>query len=156
MSRRSWKLLVLLAFLVFDSAVALHVVSAQDSGRTKLTVTKRVYDTQQLLAKPQLSEEAIRGRAIWVQRCAYCHDGVGTPTYKTLGPWLDAETVKGDGEKVARQHIATGSDRMPGFRYTLLPEQVDELIALLKSVTPDQKPTASELAKSPPTEAPTQ
>jgi mono/diheme cytochrome c family protein len=145
-----------LATVALGSAVALLGVSAQDRSTNQLTVSKRVYDKGQLLAKPRLSEDALRGRALWVQRCAYCHDGVGTPTYKTLGPWLDAETVRGEREASVRQFIAMGSRRMPGFRYTLQPGQVDQLIAFLKSVTPDQKPTAEQLAKAPPTEAPTQ
>jgi mono/diheme cytochrome c family protein len=148
-----WRALTIVAL---GSTVAQLGISAQDRSASQLTVSKRVYDKQQLLAKPQLSEDALRGRALWVQRCAYCHDGVGTPTYKTLGPWLDAETVRAEREASVRQFIANGSRRMPGFRYTLQPAQVDQLIAFLKSVTPDQKPTAEQLAKAPPTEAPTQ
>jgi mono/diheme cytochrome c family protein len=152
MRRQSW---TALAIVVLGSAVAQHGVSAQDKNSAKVTVSQHVYDTKQLLAKPPLSEAALRGRGLWVQRCAYCHDGVGTPTYRTLGPWLDAETVgTAEGEAFVRKQIASGSARMPGFRYTLQPEQVDQIIALLKSVTPDQKPTADELSKSPPTEAP--
>src|SRR6266571_7503169 len=153
MRKQTWRALAIVALA---SAVAQLGVSAQDRSTNKLTVSQRVYDKRLLLAKPQLSEDALKGRAQWVQRCAYCHDGVGTPTYKTLGPWLDVETVRPEREASVRQFIATGSTRMPGFRYTLQPEQVDQLIAFLKSVTPDQKPTAEQLSKSPSTEAPTQ
>jgi mono/diheme cytochrome c family protein len=153
MRRQIWRALAIVAL---GSAVAQLGVSAQERSPSQLTVSKRVYDKRLLLTKPQLSEDALKGRALWVQRCAYCHDGVGTPTYKTLGPWLDAESVRREREASVRQIIATGSRRMPGFRYTLQPEQVDQLIAFLKSVTPDQKPTAEQLAKAPPTEAPTQ
>jgi mono/diheme cytochrome c family protein len=153
MQKRIWRVL---AIVLFGLAMAQHGPSAQDRSANRITVSKRVYDKRLLLAKPQLSEAALKGRALWVQRCAYCHDGVGTPTYKTLGPWIDAETVRAaEGEAFVRQQIAKGSPRMPGFQYTLKPEQVDEIIAFLKSVTPDQKPTADELSKSPPTEAPT-
>jgi len=153
MRRQKWRALAIVALA---SAVSQLGVSAQDRSTSKPTVSQRVYDKGLLLAKPQLSEDALKGRAQWVQRCAYCHDGVGTPTYKTLGPWLDRETVRPEREASVRQFIATGSARMPGFRYTLQPEQVDQLLAFLKSVTPDQKPTADQLSKSPSTEAPTQ
>jgi len=153
MRRQTWRALAIVAL---GWVVIQPGVSAQDRSADKLTVSKRVYDKRLLLAKPQLSEDALKGRALWVQRCAYCHDGVGTPTYRTLGPWLDAETVRAERETSVRQFIATGSLRMPGFRYTLQTEQVGQLVAFLKSVTPDQKPTAEQLSKSPPTEAPTQ
>src|SRR5262245_6073615 len=115
MRREIWKALAIIAL---GLGVAQLGVSAQDRSSNQLTVSKRVYDKRQLLTKPQLSEDALKGRGLWVQRCAYCHDGVGTPTYKTLGPWLDAESVRGEREASVRQLIATGSRRMPGFRYT--------------------------------------
>jgi mono/diheme cytochrome c family protein len=101
---------------------------------------------RQLVASPQLSVAAIEGRTLWVQRCAYCHDGVGTPTYHTLGPWLDADTVQAMGDAGVRERITSSSARMPSFQYTLQTEQVDQLVEFLKSVTPDQKPTPDELA----------
>ena len=153
MRRQTWRTL---AIVVIGSVVAELAMSAQDGSSNKVTVSQRVYDKQSLVAKPRLAEGALKGRALWVQRCAYCHDGVGTPTYKTLGPWIDAETVRPEREASIRQFIATGSSRMPGFRYTLQTEQVDQLIAFLKSVKPDQKPTADQLSKSPRTEASSQ
>ena len=149
MSRR---LALLLAIVTLGSAMA-HLVSAQDQTAGRLTVWRRAYDTPQLLAAPALSDAALKGRTLWVQRCAYCHDGLGTPTYGTLGPWLDAETVQATREGLVREKIATGSERMPGFQYTLQPAQVDQLIAFLKSVTPDRKPTAAQRANISPSPA---
>src|ERR1700720_1078035 len=127
MQKRIWRAL---AIVLFGLAMARHGPSAQGRSANRITVSKRVYDKRLLLAKPQLSEAALKGRGLWVQRCAYCHDGVGTPTYRTLGPWLDAETVgTAEGEAFVRKQIASGSARMPGFRYTLQPEQVDQIIA---------------------------
>jgi len=146
--------LTLFATLALGAATGL--IAVQNPAPDDIVILQRDYDMRALLSAPPLSEQALRGRALWLQRCAYCHDGVGTPTYKTLGPWLDVETLRPEREASVRQFIATGSTRMPGFRYTLQPEQVDQLIAFLKSVTPDQKPTAEQLSKSPSTEAPTQ
>ncbi len=128
-------------------AVGSNVVSAQESGTAPLTVVTRVYDKQQLLNVPALSTDARKGRALWLQRCAYCHDGVGQPTYKTMGPWLGAETVELLGPDALRALIGVGTERMPGFRYTLQPQQVTQLIEFMKTVTADQKPTPQQLAR---------
>ena len=150
MRRRIWGGPVLLASIALGAGVAPLVVLAQDRTTNQLTVLRRAYDKLQVLRAPSLSEAALKGRTLWVQRCAYCHDGVGTPTYQTLGPWLDAETVQPNREALVRKKIATSSARMPGFQYTLQPKQVDQLITFLKSVTPDQKPTPAQLSKVPP------
>ena len=111
-----------------------------------IVVTTREYDLKALTTPPAIPEAAVRGRAVWVQQCAWCHDGVGQPTYKTMGPFLSADTVKAVGEDKVRAYIAKGSARMPGFQYALKPQQIDELVAFLKTVGTDQKPTAAQLA----------
>jgi mono/diheme cytochrome c family protein len=109
-------------------------------------VDKRDYDTQQLLASHTLSDDEQTGRILWVQKCAFCHDGVGQPTYNTMGPWLGAESVQKFGEDTVRTFILNGDVRMPAFRYQLETRQVDELIAFLKTVPNSQKPTPAQLA----------
>lgn len=117
-----------------------------DGKTVPLKVTVRVYDKKALMSAPVLPEEAQIGRALWLQKCAYCHDGVGQPTYKTMGPWLGAETVQLRGEPVMKAFINGGTVRMPGFRYTLDATQMDDLLAYIKTIGPDQKPTAAQLA----------
>jgi mono/diheme cytochrome c family protein len=119
---------------------------AQPATTSTLVVVARPYDLGQLLARPSLSEAAQKGRVLWLQRCAYCHDGVGQPTYRTMGPWLGAETVRTLGPDALRAIIGAGTVRMPGFRYGLRAQQVDQLIEFLKTVDPEQKPTAVQLA----------
>ena len=128
---------------------AVAVLAAQGSS-SDVRVLTRDYDMRALLAAPQLSDAALRGRALWLQRCAYCHDGLGTPTYRTMGPWIDAARLQALGEARVRAKIADGSPRMPGFKYTLDQEDVDQLLAFLKTVSPDQKPTADQLGKKAP------
>jgi mono/diheme cytochrome c family protein len=149
MRRRRWRATVLPGIVVLGSMAAPFVAAAQDPA-TQLTVTKREYDKRQLLTPSSLSETALKGRNLWVQRCAFCHDGVGTPTYLTLGPWLDADTVRTDREAMMRAKLKSNSPKMPSFEYALQPEQIDQLVAFLRSVTPDQKPTAAQKAKLPP------
>src|SRR5579863_7012778 len=54
---------------------------------TKITVTPYMYDTKLLLSIPVPPDNVYRGRTIWLERCALCHDGVGQPNYHTMGPW---------------------------------------------------------------------
>ena len=124
--------------------------SADNQKTVPVKVAKRDYDKKQLLSAPALSDEAYRGRAIWQQKCAYCHDGLGQPTYKTMGPWMDSDTVKQVGEDTLKAITSTGTTRMPGFQYALDARQMNDVIAFLKTVPPSQKPTESQLAgKSP-------
>jgi len=125
---------------------ALAQGAAQPATTAPLVVVARPYDLRQLLTQPSLSVAARKGRALWLQRCAFCHDGVGQPTYRTMGPWLGAETVQTLGPDALRAIIGAGTVRMPGFRYGLLTQQVDQLIEFLKTLGPDQKPTAAQLA----------
>ena len=89
---------------------------------------------------PPLSDVELTGKKLFVQRCALCHDLLGQPATTTVGPWIDGEVVKARGEDAVRQKILNGSPRMPGWRYTLKPQQIDSVIAYLKTVTPDQRP----------------
>src|SRR5262249_22151327 len=115
----------------------------------EISLSRHEYDMGPLVEPSSLSASALKGRTVWVQRCALCHDGVGQPTYRTKGPWLDAVTVQDRGEQRVREKITTGSAGMPGFQFTLRPDQIDALLAFLKTVGPDQKPTPDQLASTP-------
>ncbi|HEX4266569.1 MAG TPA: cytochrome c [Steroidobacteraceae bacterium] len=121
-----------------------RVHAAPGPGPVKPGVTKSAYDIPDLIKQLQVPEDVFRGRVLWVQRCALCHDGVGQPSYHTMGPWLDADTIKSIGEPAVRAIIATGTASMPEFRYDLSARQVNDLLAFLKTVT--WKPTPAELA----------
>jgi mono/diheme cytochrome c family protein len=111
-----------------------------------IKVESRDYDKGKLLASPGLSEEALTGRILWLQKCAFCHDGVGAPTYRTMGPWLGAESIQKIGEDNVKSFISNGDVRMPAFRYNLNAQQIDDLVAFLKTVQADQKPTPAQLS----------
>ena len=97
------------------------------------------YDMAKAAAPLPLSPVELTGKKLFVQRCALCHDLLGQPATTTVTPWIDVETVMHIKEAV-RQKIMSGSHRMPGWKYTLAPEQIDSVVAYLKTVTPDQKP----------------
>lgn len=107
----------------------------------EMKVTSRPYDMRQLVAPPVLSAQGLKGRTLWAQRCAYCHDGFGSAVSpNSLGRWIDAEVLRALGDSRVRQVVQTGTRRMPGFQYALQANQVDLVLDYLKTVSPDQKP----------------
>ena len=122
-------------------------VPAQEAETAPLDVVVRTYDKEKLLASLTAPDGVRKGRALWLQRCAYCHDGVGQPTYSTMGPWIGAETVRLLGVEAVRAIMNAGTEQMPGFRYTLQPDQITQVIEFLQSVGADQKPTPGQLAR---------
>ena len=108
--------------------------SLQDQTGAVPGVVRKDYDMRRLVESSVQPEPVAKGRRLWVQRCAHCHDPLGQPSPRALGPSLDAETVKSRGEEKTRQAIAIGSARMPGFQYTLQPAQIDHLIEFLNTV----------------------
>jgi mono/diheme cytochrome c family protein len=122
------------------------VTKEMPSTSAPAKTTSRVYDKKVLLAShPELPEDVQIGRAIYQQKCAYCHDGVGQPTYKTMGDWLGGETVQSLGVDAMKAFINTGTTRMPGFQYDLDPKQLDDVIAFIKTIPSTDKPTQSQL-----------
>jgi mono/diheme cytochrome c family protein len=87
---------------------------------------------QNLLDK-SLSAPEKSGQKLFLQRCALCHVGYA-PMYRTYGPPIDKEIVADRGEKAVRTKIMDGSVAMPGWKYSLKPADVDNIIAYLKTV----------------------
>jgi mono/diheme cytochrome c family protein len=103
-------------------------------------VEATVYDMSKVAAPPTLAPNELEGKRLFVQRCALCHDLLGQPASTTVGPWVDQTTVKTRGEAAVRQKIMDGSRRMPGWKHTFDPQQVDAVIAYMKTVTPEMRP----------------
>jgi mono/diheme cytochrome c family protein len=147
---------------VLLASIAMRVTVSAGGGQTQgatstvnqkvapLKVTQRAYDSKKLLSVPPLSEEAKVGRALWQQRCAYCHDGMGQASYKTIGPWIDSETVGELGADALKGVISSGTSGMPAFKYDLDAQQMNDMIEFLKTVPPSLKPAPAQLeGKSP-------
>ena len=135
-------------FLLGAIAIITTTVVAQSIlKRTEVsspTIVRTVYDMDKVAAPPSLSPDEVRGRQLFVQRCAICHDPLGQPSFPAApGPWVDAATVRSLGEDTVKSQIMMGSARMPGWQYTLTPKEVDQVIAFLKTVTPDQRPAGA-------------
>jgi hypothetical protein len=126
------------------------VVSGQQSGSKKLPLaitdkqaveewSRAIYDgpldpkvlgdTAFLLS---LNEIEWLGRFRYRQRCAICHEIQATGA-RPLGPLLTRNNVVGR-EDYVRERIMEGSNRMPGFKYSIERETVAAIITYLKKV----------------------
>ena len=72
------------------------------------------------------------GRRLFVQRCALCHLPLTPEPRRAYGPLLDGLLKKSSEDKV-REAIMVGYGSMPGWQYTLSVEQVNNVIAYLKT-----------------------
>jgi mono/diheme cytochrome c family protein len=86
----------------------------------------------------KLTEQETRGENLFRQRCSLCHLPrklkFGSPA--VIGPDLTGlfKEAGPDKMKLLRGSILKGSPSMPGFQYGLVPEEVDDLIAYLKTL----------------------
>lgn len=115
---------ITLGSIVAFSLVLPPTVSAQAPAAPKATRTE--------------AEKVRRGEAWFYQSCLLCHVDriLKNEITAPLGPKLngilkDATPAK---EAAVRAQINRNSLRMPGFQYGLTPEQLDELIAYLKTL----------------------
>jgi mono/diheme cytochrome c family protein len=83
-------------------------------------------------AAPALSENELTGMRIFNQSCRVCHTKP-LLTAGQYGPVLSKETLGGD-ETALRDFISNGTPRMPGFKLTYTPAQIDAIAAYLKTV----------------------
>lgn len=98
---------------------------------------------QQVTSQPVLSGEQKEGRRIFQQKCAVCHVPASFIA-EPYAPKLTKGLVEGNEDGV-RETIANGSGpRMPGWKYTLQPNQIDIVIAYLKTLEKPSPTVASE------------
>jgi len=85
-------------------------------------------------AEEELNPTQQLGRQLFGQSCAVCHlpQQVGATTF---GPPLSKASLGGQ-DDVMREVIANGTPRMPAFKYTLEPAQIDAIVQYLKTVPP--------------------
>ena len=106
-----------------------------------LTVIAAGVISPRLLAQESdgtLSQEQTAGKKMFYQRCSLCHlPAVRDRTKaapKPYGPQLNGFVHDSQTEVQARQRIQKGvPGRMPGFQYGLEPEEIDHLVAYLKT-----------------------
>ena len=89
--------------------------------------------------RPTGKGNALKGRAVFEDQCAICH--FSGSSEKKVGPGLKGIYRYGkfaDGKKVddksMRAWIESGGKDMPSFKESLKPEQIDDLIAFLRTL----------------------
>ncbi len=89
-------------------------------------------------AEATLSEVELAGKKLFLQRCSVCHlpplNVPQDPDPQPFGPQLNGYVQGTETEMRARQAIRVGTWRMPGFQYGLEPDEIDALIAYLKTL----------------------
>ena len=92
---------------------------------------------QQSDNQPTLSPQEKNGQMFFFQRCSLCHlpplvgptEGARLP----FGPLLYGFLDNARNETRVRQVIRLGGAQMPGFQYALLPGEIEDVVAYLKS-----------------------
>jgi mono/diheme cytochrome c family protein len=91
----------------------------------------------------QLTDQQARGAAVFFQRCSLCHlakFGAGGSKYccvSALGPNLGGRfrNITPEQENAFRDIILNGGPTyMPAWKYGLTPDEVDDIIAYLKTL----------------------
>jgi mono/diheme cytochrome c family protein len=88
-----------------------------------------------------LGAKELSGMALFNQHCRVCHTKP-LLTSGQYGPVLSKSSLGGD-DKALHDFIANGTQRMPGFKYSFAPAQIDEVVAYLKTVPAPDAPPAS-------------
>ena len=83
-------------------------------------------------ADGNLNRKQLQGRHLLAQSCGICHlqPALGSATY---GPVLNKASVGGN-DVGMRALIASGTERMPGFRHYLKPAEIDAIVAYVRTV----------------------
>jgi mono/diheme cytochrome c family protein len=87
-------------------------------------------------AQGALNEQQRLGQTLFTQSCGVCHLKPQI-TANTFGPTLSKDSAGGR-EDVMRETITNGTPRMPGFKHTFEPAQIDAIVAYLKTVPAPQ------------------
>ena len=90
--------------------------------------------SQNASAQPSAADRLAEGRRLFEQSCGVCHT---KPTLASglYGPALSGETMGGRAD-VMRDVIRNGTPRMPGFKHNFTPDQIDAIVAYLKTLPP--------------------
>jgi mono/diheme cytochrome c family protein len=90
-------------------------------------------------AQDALNDTQKMGQRLFNQSCVVCHMKPQI-TSGQYGPVLSMSTLGGK-EDVMREVISNGTPRMPGFKIQFQPNQIDAIVAYLKTVpTPPPQP----------------
>jgi mono/diheme cytochrome c family protein len=86
-----------------------------------------------------LNDKQRHGRQILAQSCGVCHLPPSLNA-KTYGPPLN-KTAGGGDDDIMREYINNGTPRMPAFKYYLKPDDIEAIIAYVRTVPVAAAPT---------------
>ncbi len=88
-----------------------------------------------------LTDQQKLGRQVFAQSCGVCHlpPSLGARTY---GPALNKDAGGGDND-VMREFVENGTPRMPAFKYYLKPQEIDAIIAYVRTVPVQAAPAGN-------------
>jgi len=79
-----------------------------------------------------LDDQQTRGMRLFNQHCRVCHTKP-LLTSGQYGPVLSKSSLGGE-DRALHDFIANGTLRMPGFKYSFVPAEIDAIVAFLKTV----------------------
>lgn len=83
-------------------------------------------------AQANLTPAQARGRFILTQNCNICHLPQN-PGSRTYGPALNKDAANGD-DNLMREVIMNGLVKMPGWKYTLNANEINDVIAYVRTL----------------------
>ena len=98
-------------------------------------------------AERPLNDKQTMGRTLFAQSCVVCHVKVQLTNVGHYGPVLSGMSLGGQ-EDLMREFISSGTPNMPGFKYHFRPDQIDAIVAYLKTL-PVPAPAAPAPANQP-------
>ena len=92
------------------------------------------------------SDQRTLGMRLFNQSCRVCHTKpqLTSPQY---GPALSMNTLGGKAEAI-REVISNGTPRMPGFKFTFKPAEIDAIVAYIKTIPAPAQAAAPASGKS--------
>ena len=100
---------------------------------TLLLVSIGAAAAQPFPAAETLTPQQIRGRNLFNQSCMVCHVKLQITSPAKYGPDLSQKALGGQ-EALMREVISNGTPNMPGFKYHFEPDQIDAIVAYLKTL----------------------
>ena len=83
-------------------------------------------------AGDNLNEVQRHGRQLLAQSCGVCHLSPSLNA-RTYGPALNKAAANGD-DSIMREYIQNGTPRMPAFKHYLKDNEIDAIIAYVRTV----------------------
>ena len=94
---------------------------------------------QQANTEKPLNDVQKLGQRVFQQRCGICH-APARAGFQMYGPFLYKDLVNGSEDPI-KEIIRSGSNKMPGFKFSLQASEIDAIVEYLKTVPKPPKST---------------